>query len=104
MPNSHDRRSAIIGLNINTAPPLDTLICPHKRRRPTSQRDSRAPWRLITRPNGIDLWPPFLPPPSATAHTVPQADPSAADATLAIAGELGSGKWLRLSLLTDERR
>jgi hypothetical protein len=69
MPNTHARRPAIIGL-VNIAPSLDTLICPHKRRRPaTSQRDCRAPWRLRIGPDGTSWWPPFLPHRSAIAPT-----------------------------------
>lgn len=84
MPTTHDLRPPIIGINSDTAPPLDVLFC--QRQCPgVDHRDSRAPWRLT------------VPAQSAAGKT------ARALQAFAAAGTHGAGKTLPIHH-TDERR
>lgn len=58
MPDTHAPLSMRIGLTIAAVPSLGALICPHKRRPVTTDRDCRAPWKLTIEPHGqLSVWP-----------------------------------------------
>lgn len=55
------RDTAVLALYTSTAPPLETLNCPHRRPPRPKTSQLRTPLRVVVRPRGIELWPAFVP-------------------------------------------